>query len=76
MASIFSPGDVVRLKSGGPEMTVKAADNPAEVECQWFNGKDNKEAWFPETSLEKVNQGPKTILRTSRPRGGGGWQSG
>ena len=31
----FIPGDVVRLKSGGPDMTVsKTGDGAAE--CQWF----------------------------------------
>ncbi len=36
------PGDIVRLKSGGPQMTVdivtKQDDGePADVQCLWFN---------------------------------------
>jgi uncharacterized protein YodC (DUF2158 family) len=31
------PGDVVRLKSGGPEMTVTIARIPHIVECSWFD---------------------------------------
>lgn len=36
----FNKGDVVRLKSGGPKMTVLAVKT-AQLACQWFdrNGK-------------------------------------
>ena len=36
----FTPGDVVRLKSGGPKMTVLESDGE-QVQCKWFdrNGK-------------------------------------
>lgn len=34
----FEPGDVVRLKSGGPWMTVtKQLGASAHVECKWFS---------------------------------------
>jgi uncharacterized protein YodC (DUF2158 family) len=36
----FQPGDVVILKSGGPEMTVTNAeiqDAPGVVFCRWFD---------------------------------------
>lgn len=38
--SQFKTGDVVRLKSGGPKMTVKE-EGDSIVSCQWFdrNGK-------------------------------------
>ncbi len=39
----FSVGDVVRLKSGGPNMTIIETEKISEqyVTCQWFDG-DNK----------------------------------
>ncbi|MES2166615.1 MAG: DUF2158 domain-containing protein [Pseudomonadota bacterium] len=40
MSAQFSPGDVVRLKSGStPKMTVEAvSDTGLRVECVWFEG--------------------------------------
>lgn len=49
----MQPGDVVRLKSGGPDMTVKWAEE-GDAYCEWFDGKANKGANFTLTSLEKV----------------------
>lgn len=56
-------GDVVRLKSGGPEMTVieypiKIVDggvNPKLAKCQWFDN-DNKLSvhTFDIDALEKI----------------------
>ncbi len=42
----FNAGDVVRLKSGGPKMTVLAENNQT-IECQWFdrNGKLHKDSF-------------------------------
>jgi uncharacterized protein YodC (DUF2158 family) len=37
----FAPGDVVRLKSGGPAMTIDGIENGHCV-CLWF-GNDNME---------------------------------
>ncbi len=42
----LKPGDVVMLKSGGPEMTIDTIDTfdmhgPGAL-CQWFDGKDLK----------------------------------
>lgn len=57
-------GDVVRLKSGGPEMTVIESplkitfgeDNPNYTKCQWFDvdGKLSN-GIFVVDALEKVN---------------------
>ena len=43
-------GDVVRLKSGGPAMTVEAIDGPA-VRVVWFDEKQqaHRESFPPET---------------------------
>lgn len=60
--SELDTGDVVRLKSGGPKMTVKEIgrygyDETKSAACQWF--KTDKAPWevasevFPLTSLEK-----------------------
>ena len=37
MADVFKPGDVVRLKSGGPLMTVEKRV-PTGIQCTWFDG--------------------------------------
>ena len=39
MTEKFNPGDVVKLKSGGPQMTVESTqdnDNQQLVRCTWF----------------------------------------
>lgn len=57
MAEEFNVGDVVELKSGGPEMTVsKPAYNtqPDEVDCQWFGGRKLEHGKFPKASLVHV----------------------
>lgn len=56
-------GDLVRLKSGGPIMTVRALTDAGllsapdslkdHVECQWFDGKQiSKIVRFPIAALE------------------------
>ena len=57
----FKIGDVVRLKSGGYEMTVaqypfKTMDGveyPEKVECKWFN-EDLKHGVFHINEIEKL----------------------
>lgn len=49
----FSPGDVVFLKSGGPNMTVKNYEDNHEVVCSWFKDQDLKEKAFPDSMLKK-----------------------
>lgn len=34
--SELKPGDVVRLKSGGPSMTVRSVTNNGNLRCAWF----------------------------------------
>jgi len=52
-------GTIVKLKSGGPDMTVqevcKRYDNEeptGSVDCQWFAGKKLEKGRFPVDSLE------------------------
>ena len=54
----FKKGDTVRLKSGGPLMTVMAVGSygptgPEDgVKCVWFEGKRNEEEVFDSAVLE------------------------
>jgi uncharacterized protein YodC (DUF2158 family) len=57
MAHKFVVGDIVKLKSGGPEMTVNARfSGPITYRCQWFAGKKLENGVFPEDSVEKVEK--------------------
>lgn len=48
----FNPGDTVRLKSGGPLMTVQSIQRDGDVWCEWFNEKEEpKSQGFKATSL-------------------------
>lgn len=47
MLKKFNPGDIVRLKSGGPDMTVSSYNSKDEgVGCMWFNDGDVKVRFF------------------------------
>jgi len=50
----FKTGDTVKLKSGGPNMTVKGSEYN-RIECQWFAGKKLEDGYFPPDSLIRVN---------------------
>ncbi|MBQ4773474.1 DUF2158 domain-containing protein [Pectobacterium versatile] len=50
-------GDLVVLKSGGPEMTVKAIYLD-EVLCQWFAGKKLENGRFAQNSLTRPTPKP------------------
>lgn len=60
MADQFEVGDKVRLKSGGPVMTVNSlrtrrdSDQPQEYLCKWFAGKKLHSGYFADHSLEVV----------------------
>lgn len=55
----FKPGDQVRLKSGGPTMTVDseltAAGAPFQLRCVWFNKTFEHHAYFHPTSLVRAD---------------------
>ena len=59
----FQPGDVVRLKSGGPWMIITALEaysgwtmwGAATVACRWFEGEKEQETVFDVALLEKVS---------------------
>ena len=55
----FEMGDIVKLKSGGPPMTVnenRTIELDRMVQCIWFcnDGKVEK-SWFPFETLEPVD---------------------
>ncbi len=54
----FAVGDIVKLKSGGPEMTVRVVptDISRNYACQWFAGKKLEQGNFPGDSLESVDE--------------------
>ena len=40
--SQFKVGDVVCLKSGGPDMTVKEITSDNQISCEWFDDKNSE----------------------------------
>ena len=60
---LIQVGSVVRLKSGGPKMSVMFISEGGviggtaedEIHCKWFNGNDVKEDHFHPESLEVVD---------------------
>jgi uncharacterized protein YodC (DUF2158 family) len=64
MSIRFKEGDVVRLKSGGPMMTVSRAMyysytlDGADIYCQWFVGNSLQSQKFPHDVLEIVTTAP------------------
>lgn len=54
----FQIGDIVKLKSGGPDMTVqRLTDAYGQYTCQWFAGKKLESGNFKEASLERKTPG-------------------
>ena len=55
-------GDTVRLKAGGPQMTVESIKQTAggnQVHCVWFDHDHNeRRAQYLESVLEVVRPGP------------------
>jgi len=53
----MKPGDVVRLKSGGPAMTIErvgqAGDGQPAADCLWFEGTEVKRGTFLLTTLAR-----------------------
>lgn len=57
MADEFETGDVVRLKSGGPKMTVHGEKHrSSQVICVWFDGTERKSGSFSPKTLKKADQ--------------------
>lgn len=63
----FSKGDLVRLKSGGPVMTVDKTEEllcaKTGVLCKWFDGNQLQSGLFEHTSLLSEEEIPIRIYR-------------
>jgi uncharacterized protein YodC (DUF2158 family) len=53
----FNVGDIVKLKSGGPNMTVDNASS-SRIICNWFEGLILHTAEFDQGAIEKVTKDP------------------
>ena len=64
----FKAGDVVRLKSGGPKMTILWIEDEYGVmtaSCQWFDSKNElKDAKFRPSSLEHYEADTSSTFMT------------
>jgi uncharacterized protein YodC (DUF2158 family) len=58
----IKPGDVVRLNSGGPAMTVRVVERGV-VLCDWFDGTKKCEDKFPAATLSRDSS-----FETQQPR--------
>ena len=71
---VLNPGDVVKLRSGGPRMTVAMlleAQNTIKAHCFWFSGNALTEGYFPlgsvvlmKMSQERMSWGVSGIKRS------------
>ncbi|HDL8470442.1 TPA: DUF2158 domain-containing protein [Yersinia enterocolitica] len=60
MSTEYQTGQIVKLKSGGPEMTVNGyVQSQRGFKCQWFAGKKLEFGHFPAESLELVVKSPE-----------------
>ena len=69
--SEFKKGDVVRLKSGGPRMTVQSVGNFTLIEdgvkCVWFSDKKElKEEVFDAAVLEVIEEEQSSSAQAPR----------
>jgi uncharacterized protein YodC (DUF2158 family) len=71
-SALFKVGDIVRLKSGGPPMTVvriPAIDLPSlppeDFVCSWFEGKRHHQKSFPAEALEAAPNSEVTGINVS-----------
>jgi uncharacterized protein YodC (DUF2158 family) len=59
MARDFEVGQVVKLKSGGPKMTIEEIDDYGsghpQASCVWFEGDKRKSSIFEFQTLEVVS---------------------
>ncbi len=54
MSDELNPGDLVRLKSGGPTMSYGGEHLYGDALCYWFEGESRKCETFPFAILQRV----------------------
>jgi len=54
MAEVFGLGDTVRLRSGGPVMTINEKAQAGGLVCVWFADEDVKHHTFRAEALQAV----------------------
>lgn len=59
----FNNGDVVKLNSGGPKMTVSGYGDDGRVVCVWFEKSKQFNGAFSEEVLKKFEEGLGVTLR-------------
>lgn len=52
----FRIGDIVHLKSGGPEMTISHMLPSGRVFCVWFEGTEKRQDTFPPEALQLTKE--------------------
>jgi len=57
----WKPKDLVRVKSGGPPMTVAGEDSRGMVLCEWFDGSNQKSGAFHPAVLVKYEPPPGSV---------------
>jgi uncharacterized protein YodC (DUF2158 family) len=57
-ADTLKAGDTVRLKSGGPIMTIEAGGHDGEWVAVWFAGNKLRSGKFPAVTLEPAKPDP------------------
>lgn len=55
MENGLKPGDVVRLKSGGPDLTVVCVDAPGWVRVEFYDGSTHEGTGHPIVNLVKLS---------------------
>ena len=62
MADEIKTGDVVRLKSGGPMMTVQEiVKGSDDLVCAWFLGDEDHSKAFARSALEKIGEADRLL---------------
>jgi uncharacterized protein YodC (DUF2158 family) len=56
----FNPGDLVRMKSGGPVMTYEGKSQFFGCICSWFEGNKISRENFASVTLEPVKRSTST----------------
>lgn len=58
---MLQAGQLCRLKSGGPIMTVSVVDEDGTIACKWFVGTRLEQSRFQEASLEPCGQPLRSV---------------